>query len=141
MNQSKLRVIDAHVHQWSYLSEPKQMAHFLEHHPEFDYLVLASDLQGGYYPTAAEVRASNDSTLRFIDLFPKKIRGWCYVNPREQSACDELQRGLASGLLGVKLWVATRCSDPVTFPIVEAAIEANVPLLVHTWRKNAGRDN
>src|SRR5205823_2709235 len=46
--------------------------------------------------------------------------------------------GLDRGLLGVKLWVATRCSDPVTFPVVEGAIAADVPIIAHTWRKSTG---
>ncbi len=51
---------------------------------------------------------------------------------------DELKRGLDLGLLGMKLWIATRCSDPVTFPVVEAAVAARVPIIAHTWRKSTG---
>jgi uncharacterized protein len=136
-----LRVIDAHVHQWAYLADPRTMETFLGDHPEIERLVLASDLQGGYYPSAEEVSASNRSTLRFMELFPDRISGWCYVNPRLPSAIEEFDRGMACGLMGLKLWVATRCSEPVTFPIIERAIEANVPMLVHTWRKNGGAGN
>lgn len=141
MRLPPLRIIDAHVHQWSYLSDPRGMETFLGANPEIARLILASDLQGGYYPSSAEVAASNRSTLRFMELFPDRISGWCYVNPRLPDALDEFDRGMDSGLLGLKLWVATRCSDPVTFPIIERAIEANVPMLVHTWRKEAGRGN
>lgn len=133
-----LRVIDAHTHQWSSLADPVEFGNFLERVPEVRWIILASDLQGGYYPAEEEVAESNRSTLRMIGHFPDRVKGWCYVNPAWPSACDELQRGLDHGLIGLKLWVATRCNDPITFPIVETAIAAGVPMLVHTWRKMTG---
>src|SRR4051794_22833720 len=133
-----MKIIDVHTHQWNVFAEPANLGRFLERNPEIHWLVLASDLRGGYYPSPEEVAESNRSTLRFISLFPDRLRGWCYLNPRWPSATDELKRGLDQGLLGVKLWIATRCSDPVTFPVVEAAVMAGVPLLVHTWRKSTG---
>ena len=133
-----LRIIDSHLHQWAQFADPARLGQFLERNPEVAWLVLASDLQGGYYPTEEQVAASNRSTLRYQGLFPDRVRGWCYVNPRHNSAVEELRRGLDAGLVGLKLWVATRCSDPVTFPVVEEAIRQGVPMLVHTWRKSTG---
>lgn len=138
MPTSDLRVIDAHLHQWSTFSDPANVANFLERTPEARWLVLASDLRGGYYPSAKEIDDSNECTLRYVGLFPERVKGWCYVNPRWPSACDQLRRGIEAGLLGLKLWVATRCSDPVTFPVVEAAIKLDIPMLVHTYRKVTG---
>lgn len=138
MALSDLRIIDAHAHQWDWLADPAHMGRFLERNPELHQVVLASDLRGGWYPSPEEVAESNRSTRRMMDLFPDRVQGWCYVNPRWPSACDELRRGVESGLLGLKLWVATRCSDPVTFPVVETAIGLGVPVLVHTWRKATG---
>lgn len=133
-----MRVIDAHLHQWSRFADRATFRRFLDLNPEVRWLVLASDLRGGCYPSAVEVAESNRSTLGYMAEFPDRVQGWCYVNPRWESAVDELRRGLDAGLLGLKLWVATRCSDPVTFPVVEAAVAAGVPMLVHTWRKSSG---
>ena len=133
-----LRIIDAHTHQWAIFADPAQMGRFLDANPEVRWLVLASDLQGGFYPTEEQVAASNSSTIDRIKCFPDRVAGYCYINPRHPSALDEFRRGLDAGLLGLKLWVATRCSDPVTFPIIEAAIAADVPMLVHTWDKATG---
>lgn len=133
-----LRIIDAHLHQWSIFSNFSNIGKFLDQNPEVHWLVLASDLRGGYYPSEQEIYDSNQSTLRAMDMFSDRIQGWCYVNPRWNSARKELWRGLDAGLLGLKLWVATRCSDPLTFPVVETAIEAGVPILVHTWKKATG---
>ncbi len=133
-----LRIIDAHTHQWAVFADKRAMARFLDFNPEAAWLVLASDLQGGYYPNEDEVAASNSSTLAYMATFPDRISGWCYINPSHRSAVDEFRRGLDAGLIGLKLWVATRCSEAVTFPIIEAAIEADVPMLVHTWHKATG---
>lgn len=133
-----LRIIDAHTHQWALFSDRGELGRFLDRNPELRWMILASDLQGGYYPTEDEIAASNASTLNCIAQFPDRISGYCYINPRHGNAVDEFRRGLDAGLVGLKLWVATRCSDPVTFPIVEAAIAADVPMLVHTWDKAAG---
>lgn len=38
-------------------------------------------------------------------------------------------------MVGLKLWVATLCTDPLVFPLIEQAIEYRAPILVHTWRK------
>lgn len=133
-----MRIIDAHVHQWNVFADRKRFREFLDRNPEVHWLVLASDLRGGYYPSPEEVAASNRSTLSYMAEFPDRVQGWCYINPRWPSAVDELSRGLEAGLLGLKLWIATRCSDPVTFPVVEAAVRAGVPMILHTWRKATG---
>ena len=133
-----LRIIDAHAHQWSLFADIEAVRRFLDRTPELRWLVLASDLRGGYYPSEVEIAESNRSTLRYMKKFPDRVQGWCYVNPRWKSATDELKRGLDAGLLGLKLWVATRCTERHTLGVVEAAIAARVPILVHTYHKATG---
>ena len=134
-----MRIIDAHVHQWNVFANPDNVAKFLERNPEVDYLVLASNLTGGAYPSVEEMRASNDSTVEYVERFPRQVKGWCYVNPVYRGdALEELRRGFDRGLMGMKLWVATRCDDERVFPLVEACIEADRPLIVHTWKKATG---
>src|SRR5438067_1859053 len=120
-----MRIIDAHVHQWNVFADLANMRRFLDRNPELAWIVLASDLRGGYYPSEAEVAESNRSTLRYMQEFPDRIQGWCYVNPAWPSAMDELRRGLDAGLLGLKLWVATRCTAPCTLKVIQAAVEAD----------------
>ena len=138
MKPDQLSVIDAHLHQWSLFSDPVAIERFFERTPEARCLVLASDLRGGYYPSEEEVAESNQSTLHMMKLFPGRVQGWCYVNPRWPSAVDELRRGFDAGLLGLKLWVATRCTDPLTLRVIEAAVDAGVPMLVHCYLKATG---
>ena len=99
-----------------------------------------SALQGGYYPTLADVRNSNDLVSSLIQRLPEHVRGFAYVNPlHRQDALDELCRCIEDhGFSGVKLWVATYCDDPLVDPIIEQAIQYRVPVLVHCWVKING---
>jgi len=96
-----------------------------------------STLKGGYYPSPAEIRLSNDAVHTLMQRLPEHIVGFCYVNPAHGNlALDELcQRVEQQGFRGVKLWVATYADDPCVDPIVEAAAAYRIPLLVHCWVK------
>ncbi|MDP6775902.1 MAG: amidohydrolase family protein, partial [Candidatus Latescibacteria bacterium] len=87
----------------------------------------------GYHPTVEEVRAVNDEVRLFLDACPV-ARGQVYLNPAlEPQVLDEFQRCVDLGFCGVKLWMATRASDPRNFPIYEAAIERSIPVLLHCF--------
>jgi predicted TIM-barrel fold metal-dependent hydrolase len=133
-----MRVIDCHIHNWSIWSELEPIRAALDRFG-MDWIALASPLIGGSHPSREQVRESNDRTLAFVREIPDRLLGWAYVNPQwEDQAADELQRGLDAGMIGMKLWTATRCSDPRVFPLVEICIERNVPMLVHAWMKSTG---
>jgi predicted TIM-barrel fold metal-dependent hydrolase len=99
-----------------------------------------SALQGGYYPTPADVRASNDAVYALMKRLPQHVLGFAYVNPAHgEAALAELRRCIEDlGFAGVKLWVATLCDDPRADPVIERAIAYDVPILVHCWVKIGG---
>jgi len=106
-------------------------------------LLLTSCLgEHGYvaYPTVEEVRKANDCLLEAIGNFPDSIGGLCYVNPQfAQESIDEIERCVADGLMvGIKLWIAVKASDPRVEPIAEKAIELDIPILQHAWYKITG---
>ena len=87
----------------------------------------------GYHPTAEEVRATNDEVLVFLETCPV-ARGQLYLNPAlESQVMEEFRRCVDLGFCGVKLWMATRASDPRNFPIYEAAIACGIPVLLHCF--------
>ena len=101
------------------------------------------------YPTAEEVVSANNSVLEALERFPNKVaqaslpvevRGMCYVNPQHtDEALAELDRCIAYGpMVGIKLWVAAKASDPSVEPIARKAIELDVPILQHAWNKATG---
>ncbi len=70
-----------------------------------------------------------DATRRF----PGRVLGYCYVNPGSgKDATEEVRRCVGDlGFIGVKLYNEFKCTDPLVFPVIEAAIELKVPILHH----------
>ena len=94
-----------------------------------------------HYPSFDEVAASNRAMASEMRRYPDRVRGFCYVNPRHGDlAMDDLRRNVEEhGMVGMKLWVATLCDDPLVFPYVEQAISYGIPVLAHCWRKSVGQ--
>jgi predicted TIM-barrel fold metal-dependent hydrolase len=99
-----------------------------------------SALRGGYYPTPDDVRSSNETVRELMARLPNSVVGFAYVNPVHGSlALAELRRCLGDlGFGGVKLWVSALCDDRRVDPIIECAVEYDVPVLVHCWVKITG---
>ena len=95
-----------------------------------------SNVEGGYYPTQEQVRIDNQTLADFMKDYPDLMRGYVYANPRYSDALDVVRRGIEEqGMVGLKLWVATYCDDPLVFPLVEQMIEYDKPILIHTFVK------
>ena len=94
-----------------------------------------------YEPTAEECVAANDYVLRLRDCRPDFFLPFCYVSPAyPERARREIERCVGgAGMVGVKLWVARRATDPGLDPIAAAAVAADVPILQHAWRKTVGQ--
>ena len=91
-------------------------------------------------PTVKECREANDYALGMRDLAPDFFLPFCYVNPMfPEEAVAEIGRCVAGEeMVGVKLWVARRATDPGLDPIAEQAVALDVPMLQHAWRKTTG---
>ena len=93
-----------------------------------------------YEPTPEQCRLANDYVLRMRDAEPEAILPFCYVTPAfPDEAVTEIERCVGGhGMAGVKLWVARKATDPGLDPIMEAAVEQDVPVLQHAWLKTTG---
>ncbi len=91
-------------------------------------------------PTADEFRAANDYALAMRDASYGFFLPFCYVSPTTpEAAVAEIDRCVAgAGMVGIKLWVAQRASDPRLDPIMERSVDLGVPVLQHAWRKTTG---
>jgi uncharacterized protein len=79
------------------------------------------------------VRDANDSVLAAIGRHPQRLSGYCFVQPGNgQAALDEIDRCLAAGMIGVKLYNQFKFTDPVVFPIAERCIARGIPFLGHS---------
>jgi uncharacterized protein len=130
------QIIDAHTHLTGTEFDPAVL-------DEGDRLGVSTFLCSciaGYrhYPTLDEVVAANAAMAAAMS---DRIKGYCYVNPRHgRAALDDLARCVEEhGMIGIKLWVATLCDDPLVYPFVERAISYRIPILTHCWRKTVGQ--
>jgi predicted TIM-barrel fold metal-dependent hydrolase len=106
-----------------------------------DRIVCSAIAGYRHYPTFEQVSRSNDDLHAVMQAHPGLVQGYCYVNPRHgRPALDDLRRRIEDqGMIGIKLWVATRADDPLVDPVVEQAIAYRAPILVHAWRKTVGQ--
>jgi predicted TIM-barrel fold metal-dependent hydrolase len=93
-------------------------------------------------PSPDDLRRQNDEVLRAIGKFPDRAFGFVYLNPNHPDASlAELERCVASGpMVGVKLWVARRCSEAAIDPLVRRAAALGALVFQHTWFKANGND-
>lgn len=91
-------------------------------------------------PTPDQLRQQNDDVLRAISAFPDRLFGFVYLSAEHiEASREELERCVADGpMVGVKLWVAGRCADPVIDPLIERAAELRAVIFQHTWFKTNG---
>lgn len=84
-----------------------------------------------------EYHAANDRVFEAMRRYPSRYRGYCFVNPADRRASDEItQRMRDEGFIGIKLYNQYRIDEPVVEPIIERAVEWRVPILVHAGRPN-----
>jgi len=88
-----------------------------------------------YFPSPADLEYGNNALTALEHAHPDRIRGYVTVNPNYAThARAEILRGLAAGMIGIKLAASRRASDPLLDPICELARERGVPVLHHVWQ-------
>lgn len=91
-------------------------------------------------PTPEQLRQGNDEVLRALDHWRDRLFGFVYLNPKHtEFSLKELDRCVRDGpMVGVKLWVAQRCTAPELDPIIERAAQLKAVIFQHTWLKLQG---
>ena len=103
-------------------------------------VVCVSSLNGGAFPTLAEIREGNDHVLHWMEEYQGRVVGFAYINPRlGQEGVRELERCISNGMKGVKLWISVLADDHLVDPVIAVAEEASVPVLAHAWVKTTGQ--
>ncbi|HUT18809.1 MAG TPA: amidohydrolase family protein [Anaerolineae bacterium] len=126
--------IDCHMHvkgrhqQWSWDHDDR----IIEAADKLGIDELCASIPIAYrIPTMDEVRECNDDVLAAVRSYPGRILGYCYICPGYQGAIDEIDRCLDQGMIGIKLYHQYKIWDPAVHVILEKAIEARVPVLMH----------
>jgi len=141
-----MRIWDLHCHLSGVPGDPpeERMARLLEiaDRMGIERLCVYMGLQWSKDPPPEKFRRENDEVLRAIEKFPDRTFGFVYLNPKHvEASMAELERCVAHGpMVGVKLWVAERCSAPELDPIVQRAAELKAVIFQHTWMKVGGND-
>jgi hypothetical protein len=93
-----------------------------------------------YDPSPDDLRQQNDEVLQAVRHFPDRAFGFVYLSPNHvEASLAELDRCVANGpMVGVKLWVARRCTAPELDPLVRRAAELQAVILQHTYVKATG---
>jgi uncharacterized protein len=91
-------------------------------------------------PSPDDMRRQNDDVLQALSHWHHRAFGFVYLNPNHvEASLREIDRCIRHGpMVGVKLWVARKCSDPELDPLVEAATKLQAVIFQHTWVKITG---
>lgn len=91
-------------------------------------------------PSPDDFKKQNDDVLQALSHWHHRAFGFVYLNPKHVDASlAEMERCIAHGpMVGVKLWVAERCSSKNLDPIVERARQLKAVVFQHTWFKTGG---
>ena len=96
-------------------------------------------LMGTVHNTIEECRAANEIVGRYVEEHPDLFYGWARVDPRLDGAVDEFKRAVTEdGLVGLKHHfpvTPVNISDPEFFPLAEAAVELDVPIISHVMQR------
>ncbi len=88
-----------------------------------------------YFPSPRDIRHANHAMVELCRAHPGVVYGYCVVNPNDtEGALDEIERGDAEGMIGLKLAASRRADDRLVDPVVAAASDRGWPILHHVWQ-------
>jgi len=91
-------------------------------------------------PTPEQLRHQNDQVLQALSHWHDRALGFVYVSANHvEASLAEIERCIVNGpMVGIKLWVARRCSDEAIDAIIRRAAGLNAAIFQHTWYKAGG---
>jgi predicted TIM-barrel fold metal-dependent hydrolase len=120
----------------------ERMAQLIEYATRvgIDRLCVFMGMQWSQNPTPEDFRKQNDEVIQALSHWHHRAFGFVYLNPKYvRESLDEINRCIRDGpMVGVKLWVAEKCSARDLDSIVERAAELKAIIFQHTWFKVGG---
>lgn len=105
-----------------------------------DRLVFSMGWPWSQDPGPDDFRKQNDQVIQALSHWQHRAVGLAYLNPKHaEESLAELDRVVRDGpLVGVKLWVAERCSAESLDAIIRKAAGLKALIFQHTWYKTGG---
>jgi len=93
-------------------------------------------------PTSAQLIEKNNDMMAALDAFPNETLGLVYVSPKHPAtSVAEIDRCLKHPrVVGLKLWIAAKCSVPAIDPIIARAAAHRATIHQHVWDKTGGNN-
>jgi len=103
-------------------------------------LVFFMGFPWSYNPKPDDLRRQNDQVMQALSKWPDRLFGFAYVSGEyPDDSLREIDRCVADGpMVGIKLWVARKCSDRAIDPIIARCGELKAAIFQHTWLKITG---
>jgi predicted TIM-barrel fold metal-dependent hydrolase len=139
-----MRIWDLHCHLTGLpgLTPEERATHLLRYADRMgiERLCIYMGLRFLQNPTPEQLIQQNNEVLRALAAFPDRLFGFVYLSGEHlETSQSELERCVAHGpMVGVKLWVASRCNDPALDPLIARAAELKALIFQHTWIKTGG---
>jgi predicted TIM-barrel fold metal-dependent hydrolase len=142
-----LRIWDQHAHLSSVPGNtPEEHMAFLVKCMDrvgVERLILSQGYSAEEHPTPDQIRAENDRVMRAVKAFPDRAYGSVYLSPVYLGfSLQEFDRCVRDGpMVSIgEIEAEARCNVPEMDPIVERAVEMNLPVLQHEWLKAGGNE-
>ena len=83
--------------------------------------------------TVEECRENNRIVAKYVEEHPDIFYGWARANPKwDEAGVAEFRRAVEEdGLVGLKLYAQVLLDDSAVYPLAEAAIDMDVPIISH----------
>lgn len=93
-------------------------------------------------PTPSQLVEKNNDMTAALNAFPKETLGLVYVSPKHVAASvAEIDRCLKHPrVIGLKLWIADKCSVLAIDPIIARAAAHHATIHQHVWDKTGGNN-
>jgi predicted TIM-barrel fold metal-dependent hydrolase len=133
---ARVKIIDAHSHLSHHINPRWAEAdrQLIEAADALGIDQLICSILDPRRPAAPEdFRRCNDWVAEAAQRYPGRILGYCFVNPGyAKEAREEVTRCIDKlGFVGVKLYNDYVATEPVVWPLVEQAIQLQIPILHH----------
>ncbi len=128
-----MKKLDAHNHVFAPVNRPNADWSEVEAMIEaaeilgIERLFCSKPVTAGAMAAIELVREANDAVLAAMKRYPKQIAGYCFVQPGNGAASlDEIERCVAAGMIGVKLYNQFKYSEPAVFAVAEKCIQRRI---------------